>query len=148
MTLRIPFTTAMREAAVTLLKEYAASVGVTLQVYRARPKTLMPPTGFVDRVSETFEYPSSVTWRQRTPRVEVIVLWGLFDSGDAVDQRDQFVDGFLDWVTDRVHAAGASTVLGIVSVDDIPDYVNDWMTPEAQRTYYATRFVLEGFAGA
>lgn len=144
---RIPFSSAMRAACVDLLKAYADSAGVKLQVYRARPASVLPPCAFVDRMSETMTYPSSVSWRQRTLRAEVVVVHGLFDSGDAADQRDAFVDGFLDWVTDNVHAADPNTTVGLVGVEDDPGFVNDWMKPELQRTYYATRLVLEGFAG-
>jgi hypothetical protein len=144
---RIAFSTAIRAAAVDLLKDYAADVSLKLQVYRARPATIFPPCAFVDRMSESIEYPGATTWRQRTPRVEVVVVHGIFDSGDAVDQRDRFVDGFLDWVTDNVHAADPNTTIGLVAVEDDPGYVNDWVKPEAQRTYFATRLTLEGFAG-
>ena len=147
MTLRIAFSSAVREAAIGLVQDYAADVGLKIQTYRARPRSILPPTAFVDAISERYEYPSSVTWRQRTPSVEVIVVWGLFDSGDAVDQRDRFVDGYLDWVTDNVHAAGANTTIGITAVDDIPAFVNDWEPPDKQRTFFATRITLEGFAG-
>ena len=144
---RIAFSSANRDAAVSLLKAYADSADVKLQVYRARPATVLPPCAFVDRMSETIEYPGAVTWRQRTARVEVVVLHGIFDSGDAVDQRDRFVDGFLDWVTDNVHANDPNATIGLVAVEDDPGYVNDWARPENQRTYFATRLTLEGFAG-
>ena len=144
---RIAFSSAMRDAAVELLRDYAADADLGLQVYRARPASVHPPCAFVDRMSETVDYPGSVTWRQRTPRVEVVVLHGIFDSGDAVDQRDRFVDGFLDWVTDNVHAADPNTTIGLVAIEDDPAYVNDWARPENQRTYFATRLTLEGFAG-
>jgi hypothetical protein len=144
---RVAFQTAVRAAAVDLLTDYAATAGVKLQVYPARPRSLFPPTAFVDRITETLEYPGGVTWRQRTPRAEVIVIHGLFDSKEAADQKDAFVDGFVDWVTDNVHAADPNTTVGLVATEDIPDYVNDWMPPEQQRTWYATRLTLEGFAG-
>jgi hypothetical protein len=144
---RIPASSAYRDAAVTLLKDYADDAGIKLQVYRARPATVLPPCAFVDRMSESIEYPGAVTWRQRTPRIEVVVLHGIFDSGDAVDQRDRFVDGFLDWVTDNAHAADPNSTIGLVAVEDDPSFVNDWARPESQRTYYATRLTLEGYAG-
>jgi hypothetical protein len=144
---RISFQAAMRAAAVELLTDYAASAGVKLQIYRARPRSLMAPVAFVDKITETLEYPGNVTWRQRMPRVEVIVIHGLFDSGDAADAKDAFVDDFIDWVTDNVHAADPNTTIGLVATEDIPDYVNDWMPPAEQRTWYATRLTLEGFAG-
>jgi len=64
-----------------------------------------------------------------------------------VDQADVFADAFLDWVTDRYHAAGANTVIGITEIADDPTYVNDWQPPDQQRTYFGTRITLEGFAG-
>jgi hypothetical protein len=142
----VPFTTQCREAAVTLLTDYAADAGVGLQVYRARPASVHPPTGFVDKVRESVDYLAAAPY-QRNITVDVVVIWGLFDGGTAVDQRDAFVDGFLEWISERVHAAGANTTIGVSGVEDDPSFVNDWMKPELQRTYYATRFSLEGFAG-
>lgn len=135
----------MRAAAVQLLTDYAADAGIKLQVYPGRPLSVFPPTAFVDLIRETITYPG-ITLRQRTPLVEVIVLHGLFDSKDATEQKDAFVDGFLDWVTDRYHAAGANTLIAAVSTEDVPAYVPDWQPPDVQRVYYATRIVLEGYA--
>lgn len=150
MVTRIAFQTEMRAAAVALLEAYVASEALQFQVYRARPKSLFPPTAFVDRISETAEYPGSVTWRQRTVRVEVMVIHGQFDSGDAVDRKDAFVDGFMDWVTDTVHAAGTNTTIAVVAVEDEPAWEPDWRpanTEQGLGVYYATRITLEGFAG-
>lgn len=135
----------LRAAAVTLLTDYAASANVKLQVYRARPASIQAPCAFVDNIREerVFTGPTLV---QRTPTVEVIVLHGLFDSGEAVDQGDAFVDGFLAWVDARHSAAGADTLIGAVSTEDNPTYVPDWLPPERQRTYYGTQVDLEGFA--
>lgn len=144
---RIAFSAAVRAAAVSLLEDYAANASIKLQVYRARPASVKAPCAFVDRMAERIDYPSAVTWRQRYPRAEVIVLHGLFDSGEAADQRDTFVDGFMDWVTDRVHEAGTNTTISLVLVEDIPVYVPDWQAPDLQRAYYGTRLTLEGFAG-
>lgn len=146
MTLRVPFRTDARAAAVSLLTAYGAAAGLKLQVYRARPRTIAPPCAFVDVVRESYVY-TNVTWRLRTPQVEVLVLHGLYDSGEAVDQADAFADGFLDWATDNVHAAGPNTTVGVTSMEDDPTYVPDWLPPAEQRTYFATRMTLEGFAG-
>jgi hypothetical protein len=143
---RIPFRTATRNAAVTLLTTFAADVGLKLQVYPGRPRSINPPTAFVDSIRETYQY-SNVTWRLRQPTLDIIILWGLFDSKEAVDQADQFADAFLDWVTDRFHAAGANTIVGITEIVDDPTYVPDWQPPAEQRTYFATRVSLEGLAG-
>lgn len=145
MVVRTPFRTQLRAAAVDLLEDFATAESIELQVYRARPRSVRPPCAFVDRISEEISY-FGPQIRQRTPRAEVIVLHGLFDSGVAVDQADAFTDAFLDYVTDNVHAAGADTTVGAVTVEDEPTYVTDWMVPENQRTYYGTRITLEGFA--
>jgi hypothetical protein len=144
---RIAFRTAVRAAAVTLLDDFKADVGMVLQTYPARPRSVNPPTAFVDSIRESFEYPGGVRWRERTTSVEIVVLWGLFDSKEATDQADAFCDAFLDWVTDRYHAAGANTIVEISNIEDEPTYVPDWMQPSEQRTYFATRITLEGFAG-
>jgi hypothetical protein len=139
-----------RAGAVTLLTDYAAAVNLKLQVYPARPRSIYPPTAFVDVMRETLsDFVSTI--RQRVPVVEVVVLHGLFDSKEAADQRDEFVDGFLDWVADNFHAFGPNTLVAGVSVDDEPAYTPDWppfagQPPGTQTTYYATRITLEGFA--
>lgn len=142
---RIPFQTAMRAAAVQLLADFKADFGTNLQIYPGRPRSIFPPTAFVDSINEVIRM-TGPTLRQRTPQVQVLVLHGLFDAADTVAQRDAFVDAFLDWVTDRYHAAGANTLIAGVSTDDDPTYVPDWLAPENQRSYYATRITLEGFA--
>lgn len=134
-----------RAAAVTLLETYATAASVKLQVYRARPASIYPPTAFVDAMGEAIVF-TGPTLRQRTPTVEVVVVHGLFDSGDTVDQRDAFVDGFTDYMAGQYHAAGANTLIGAVGFTDDPAYVPDWLPLEKQRTYYATRLTLEGFA--
>lgn len=132
-----------------MLTACAADAGVTLQVYPARPMTLYPPTGFVAEMADdtTTFIPGSSTIYQHVPLVGVVLVWGLFDSKEAADQRDAFVDAFHDWVRDLPHQAGASTLIGPRTVEDIPVFQPDWGN-EAQRntTYYATRIVLEGFA--
>ena len=142
---RVAFQTAVRAAAVTLLTDYKEAASINLQIYRARPATIRPPTAFVDEIAETITY---TALHQRVPTASVVVLHGLFDHGDTVDQRDAFVDGFLDWCLDRYHAAGANTLLAVTEVRDEPAYVPEWLSPENQRTYYATRIELEGFAAS
>lgn len=142
---RYAMDTNTRAAAVSLVEAYRDDVNLRMQVYRARPASVNPPTAFVDRMLERIERTASLF--QRYPRAEVIVLHGLFDSGEAVDQRDAFVDGFFDWCQDNLDAAGANTTLELIAVEDIPVYVPDWLKPELQKSYYATRITLEGFAG-
>ena len=150
MTLRVDF----RAAAVQLLTDYATDVGIKLQVYRGRPRSVNAPCAFVDTIREVRVYhgPQLV---QRTPQADVLVVHGprlpeggSFDSGNAVDQADAFVDGFTAWVDARVHAIGPNTTIGAVSVEDDPTYIPDWVPPNEQMSYYATRIVLEGFAAS
>lgn len=140
---RIPMQAAMRAAAVATLEAYATSVSIKLQVYPGRPASIAAPTAFVDKMTETIDYDGL---NRRVPRAEVLVLHGLFDSKEAVDQRDAFVDGFVDYMFDNVHAAGASTLIAVTDIEDDPEYIPDWIRPENQRTYYATRITLEGLA--
>jgi hypothetical protein len=135
----------MRAAAVTLLEAYASAASLKLQVYPGRPRSVNPPCAFVDRMTATFES-VGITLRQTTPTAEVLVLHGLFDSKDATEQRDAFVDGFTDYVATQFHAAGANTLIATASLEDEPDFTTDWMPLEQQRTYYATRITLGGFA--
>lgn len=149
MTVRTPFAADARAGVVSILEDFRAATGATLQVYRARPRSIQPPTAFVDSMSEAIDT-GSVFHRQREVRIDVLVVFGLFDQGDTVDQRDAFVDAFLDFVFDRYHAAGPDTTLQVAAVNDDPTYVPDWVQPQAglpPRTYYATRFVLEGYIG-
>jgi hypothetical protein len=142
---RIPFQSLMRAAAVSLLTDYAASTTppITLQVYPARPRSIAPPTGFVDAIRESI---TCTALHQRVPTADVIVVHGIFDSKEAADQKDAFVDGFVDYVMDRFHEAGANTLVAVTETEDLPDYVPEWMPPNEQRTYYATRISLEGLA--
>jgi hypothetical protein len=135
---------AVRAAAVELLTDYAAAAApvVTLQVYAGRPRTIYPPTAFVDAINEP-----EITYtglRQRRPQAEIILVHAVYDSLEAVTQADQFTDEFLDWVTDNAAAAGPATLVSISSIEDIPAFVPEWMPEDEQRTYYATRLVLEG----
>lgn len=147
MPTRLAFRTALREAAVTMLRDYGQAANLGLTVTTARPRRIHPPHAFIDNVRETILYTGPLQV-QRTPTIECVVVWGVFDSEEAVAQADRFADEFLEWVTDRVHAAGASTTVGIVGIEDEPTFVNDWLPPDLQATYYASRLSLEGFANA
>lgn len=148
MTDRIAFRALLRAGAVALLEQYNASLDAprTLTIYRGRPRTLKPPHAFVDLIRERITYGAHT--HQREPVAEVVVVHGLFDSGDAVDHADAFADGFLDWVLDDYHQAHPNTLVAITEIEDIPDYVPEWIPPAEQKTYYATRFALEGLAGS
>jgi hypothetical protein len=149
----MPFTTyafqaAMRAASVSLLTGYASAASISLQVYAARPMSIQPPTAFVEAMTEDTVF-TGPTNRQRTVRAELLVLHGLFDSKEAADQRDAFVDGFADYVTDHREAAGVATVIAGLSTQDVPVYQPDWGSDQQRNTvYYGTRILLEGFASA
>ena len=133
----------MRAAAVTLLNGYkAANDGALAQVYPARPGSIYPPCAFVDLINETgTSYGAGPT--QIVPSLEIILIQGLFDSKDAVEQQDELVDGFRSYVRANIHASGASTLVAqSFSASDIPNYQPDWI-PDAP-IYYATRVTLEG----
>ena len=152
MTLRVD----LRAAAVELLTDYVASVmePPKMQIYRARPRSVHAPSAFVDTIRSTRVY-QGIQLVQETISADVIVLHGPrlpegggFDSGDATDQADRFVDGFAAWVDANVHAIGPNTTIGAMSVEDDPTYVPDWVPPNEQLSYYATRITLEGYAGS
>lgn len=141
----IPFQTQVRSATVAMLEDFAAEYELKLQVYAGRPRNLLPPVAFIDRMRETIVFSGHV--RQRTVQIDVIALHGLFDSKEAAIQRDAFVDTFVDWVSLRYHAAGTNTVIEPRTVEDDPNYTPDWQPEAVQRTYYASLITLEGFAG-
>ena len=135
-----------RAAAVSLLNDTATAASVTMQVYKARPKSLYPPTGFVDSMRDEIGAHFGATVAQHTPVVTVVTVWGLYDSAEAADQRDAFIDAFHDQVRTQYHEAGAATLITVRTLADLPNYVPDWMPEEQQLTYYATQIELEGFA--
>lgn len=142
---RIPAQTAARAAAVALLEDFKTDVGIGLQIYRARPRSVKPPTAFIDGLSEDITYYVGMH-HDRRPRVSVVVLHGLYDSGDAADQRDAFVDAFFEWVLEHRGEMDAKSDFRVANIEDEPTYVPDWLPPNEQRTYYGTRITLEGFA--
>ena len=138
---RLAFQTAMRAASVAFLEAYKTAASLKLQVYPARPRSISPPTAFVDNISEVITY---TALNQRVVQVDVIVVHGLLDSLEAATQRDAFVDGLIDYALDNVHQADPNTTIAVVSTADEPAYVPEWLEPQYQRTYYATTLTLEG----
>lgn len=147
VTTRVAFQTAMRAAAVKLLKDYADDSDLALQVYPALPTSFKPPTAFVERIDETTTFPGP-TQRQRFVRVSVIVLFRTFAEGERAEaavQRDAFIDGFSDWVLENFHEPGDTELISGVAVDDEPEY--NILGPRGQITYFAARIRLEGYTG-
>lgn len=140
---RLSFHTAMRAAGVSLLSGWASGASVGLQVYPGRPRSIYPPTGYIDGIGDTVAYEGL---RRRTASMEVMMIHGVYDSEEAALQKDAFVDGFIDYVTDNPYAAGAATNIEYRSSEDIPDFVPEWMPLDRQVTYYATRIILEGLS--
>jgi hypothetical protein len=140
------FQSDIRAASVSLLTDYAASTtpALKLQVYPARPRSIAPPTAFVDSIREHIDF-NGPTLLARSPVVEMLVIHGIFDSAEAADQKDAFVDGFIEWCRTRYHQASANTLVGLSDTEDLPNYVPEWMPPERQLVYYATRLTLEGY---
>lgn len=139
---------AARAAAVSLLDAYAAAQvpAIRLQTYPGRPRSINPPTAFVDKIAEDISYENTALGH-RTAAVDVLLLHGLMDSKEAVDQADAFIDGFLEYVDTNVHAAGGNRTFGSLSAEDEPNYVPEWQDPAVQRVYFATRITLQGFQG-
>jgi hypothetical protein len=135
---------AMRAACVELMTDFVASGSTTMQVYPGRPKSIHPPTGFVDAIHETLDHSTNLT--KRVPVADIVIVHAIFDSRDAADQKDAWTDGFIDWCEERFHAAGPNTMLGITDTADLPNYVPEWMPPDRQLVYYATRITVEGYA--
>lgn len=138
---RVAVQTEARAACVTLLGDYAADAGVKLQVYPARPRSLFPPTAFIDGMGESGQWAAG-DGGDRTPTVDILLVWGTFDSADTANQRDAFVDGFYAWVADRPHAMHANSVIESWTFTDEPTFVPDWVAPKDQVTYFATRLSL------
>ena len=130
----------------SFLRDYAASAGVKMQVYRARPASINPPCGFVEGINESLDHTTALT--RRNPSVFVVVIFGIFDNGEAADQKDAYVDGIIGWAETRYHQAGGNTMLAIADTEDLGNYTPEWMPPSQQLVYYATRLTLEGLAGA
>lgn len=139
----------MRAGAVTLLTEYGADAHIRAwSVYRARPVTINAPQAFVNGIDETVAGGGDSSVRaQRTPAVEVIVVHGINSPagyGEAADQLDAFLDGFIAWMETRIHAAGANRLIYITGYQDLLDWSPEWSDTET-RTFYATRISLEGY---
>lgn len=137
----------VRAAAITSLGSYATAASVKLATYAGRPRTIAPPHAFVDTMRETIAYTGAQM--QRTVQADIVLVHGSFDSADSADQKDAFVDGYIAHVRDtyRFGAAGDNTTLGVVSTEDEPTFVPEWLPISEQRVYYATRITLEGYAG-
>lgn len=128
----------------TMVAAVATAQSVKLSTYPGRPASIAPPHAFVDVLRESIEYVGHLM--QRTVQADLVIVWGAFDSKAATEQKDAFADDLIAYVRTQVHAAGANTTIGVVSTEDDPTFLPDWLPREQQRTYYATRVTLEGYA--
>lgn len=142
---RIALQAAVRAGAMTLVNGYRTSSGLDLgQVYRARPAQIKTPSVFVDSVSENADSFTTPEY-QRVVRVGLRAVWGVYDAGATVDQRDAFVDGFYAWVADHPRAFdGNADCIWIGTFDD-ENWTPDWI-PNDQSAYFSTLVTLEGRA--
>ncbi len=141
----LPFAAQVRTATMSLLNGTASAAGIKLQTYRGRPRDIKPPTAFIDLFRETWTDYTGVIYAAHNITVEAIVLFGLFDSGEAVDQRDRFMDSFYEYALPLYHVAGGNSTFAVTEAVDDPTYVPDWLQPSEQRTYFSTRISLEAF---
>jgi hypothetical protein len=143
---RIAFETEARAGAVALVDAYRTSSGLKLgQLYRARPAQIKTPSVFVDSVSENADAFTREE-SQRTVRVGLRAVWGIYDAGETVDQRDRFVDGLYAYVMDYgFHAFGANTTCAWVAVSDNENWTPDWL-PDTAQPMFSTLITLEGLA--
>jgi hypothetical protein len=143
---RLPLQTNARAGTVALVEAYRQSASLTLgQLYRARPAgSPKVPSIYIDRITEGADSFSA----EESQRVVVVALrcvWGVYNTGDAVDQRDRFVDGLYGYLMDSgKDAFGANAVIYWRTVTDNPDWTPEWL-PESD-PYYMTEITLEGHA--
>ena len=129
------------------LVAFKADSGLTLQIYPGRPRTLVPPSIWQDRRRDTISFRGArdVNFMGHVLTTELVALHGLFDSAESVAQRDSFVDAFTSYVRANrdTGLAGPNSVLLSMVVDDVPNYVPDWVPERDQLTYFATLITLE-----
>jgi hypothetical protein len=129
------------------LQAFKTDSGLNLQVYPGRPASLHPPSIWQDERRDTVEFSGVHDFQamDHTMEVDIVALHGLFDSKDAVEQRNAFVDSFLSWLRSHRAAglAGPTSVLARLSLRDNANYVPDWVPPAQQVAYYATVITLE-----
>lgn len=142
---RLNLQTAARAGAVTLVNGFRTSANISIsQVYRSRPAQIKATAVFVDSVGEdTTSFTREES--QRVVRVAIRAVWGQYDSGAAVDQRDAFVDGFYGWVMDHYHVFGDNTECVWVGTADDESWTPEWL-PDDPNVYFSTIIILEGRA--
>lgn len=142
---RLALQTAARAGSETLLKEYATSASLKLATYRARPVKLQGlPFAWVDSIREDADA-FTVEESQRVVRIDIRIVWGVYDAGPTVDQRDRFVDGFYAWVMDHYHQFDGNAETNWVGTSDDEQWSPSWI-PDDTNSYFSTLVTLEGRA--
>ncbi len=143
---RLPLQTNARAGSVQLLEGYRSAASLTTgQLYRARPtRALKLPSMWVESITEATDA-FTVEESQRVVRVVLRIVWGAYDTGEAVDQRDKFIDGFYAYTMDHHDAFGANAEVYMVGTSDDPDFSPSWLT-EGETPYFMTEIFLEGRA--
>ena len=89
---------------------------------------------------------SEIVWTnagmQRTPAVRIRLVRGTFSSGDVAEANDALVDGFIEYVRENFHAAGANTIVVVSAAEDDDGWIPEWI-PES-RPFYSTIVTLSG----
>lgn len=131
----------------SMLEAFKADSGLNLQIYPGRPRSLFPPSIWQDirRDEINLRGVRDTNWLGHVMRTDLVALHGLFDTKEAVTQRDAFVDAFLSYVRAKRDSglAGDNSVLLSVSITDVPNFVPDWVPEQERVAYYATLITLE-----
>ena len=129
------------------LQAFKVASGLRLQIYPGRPRTLVPPSIWQDSRRDTISFRGArdVNFMGHVMTTELVALHGLFDSAEAVSQRDAFVDGFTSYIRANrdTGLAGPNSVLLSMTLNDVPNYVPDWVPERDQLVYFATLITLE-----
>ena len=108
----------IRAGCFTVLETFkAANPTLLYEVRDFPPESYHTPLAYVEKaVSETIRHDSGT--RQRTVRVNVVIVNKLVSNDQATAEQDALVDGLLDAFTATPRAASNSTVIAPISVSD------------------------------
>jgi hypothetical protein len=119
------FRASLRSGIKDILDTYqAANPTLLAHVYDHPPSAPRTPCAYIEKpMAEKVEHTAQV--RIRRPTATVVVLNKLSSNEQATDEQDALVDGLLDAFTADPGAAGGSTLLEPVAVDDVEITVGD-----------------------
>ena len=108
----------LRAGCKTVIDTYqAANPTLVFHTYDYPPESFHTPCAYVEKaVNESILHDSGT--RQRTLRVNVVIVNKLVSNDQATGEQDALVDGLLDGFTAAPHAASSTTVIAPVSVTD------------------------------